>query len=65
MTFEQWWDRLTPKEHMVLGINNARFVWQAAVEAERNRLASQCERLPFGNTAHSFAAWIREGGAHD
>lgn len=62
MTFNQWWDTLTPKEHMVLGQANAKFVWDSAVQVERERLAKQCERLPFGNTAHSFAAWIREGG---
>ena len=30
MTFDQWWQTLTPAEHKTIGINNARFVWQAA-----------------------------------
>lgn len=36
--------------------------WQRAMEAERGRLARECERLPFGQTAASFAVWIRNGG---
>ena len=29
---------------------------------ERNRLAKECALLPFGDTAASFAVWIRNGG---
>lgn len=36
--------------------------WQLAIQAERNRLARECELLPFGDTAASFAVWIRNGG---
>jgi hypothetical protein len=25
-----------------------------------NEIAAKCEKLPFGDTAHSFANWIRE-----
>jgi hypothetical protein len=25
-----------------------------------NEIATKCEKLPFGDTAHSFANWIRE-----
>ena len=32
------------------------------IQAERERLAMLCERLPFGDTGQSFAAWIRNGG---
>ena len=32
MTFEQWWATLTPQEHSLIGVNNARFVWQQAFE---------------------------------
>jgi hypothetical protein len=36
MTFDQWWQTLTPAEQKTIGINNARFVWQAAIaEAEQ------------------------------
>lgn len=35
------------------------------IQAERERLAMLCERMPFGNTAHSFAAWIRRGGTDE
>ena len=30
MTFDEWWATLTPAEHKVIGVNNAKFVWQAA-----------------------------------
>lgn len=33
MTFEEWWASLTEKEQRVIGINNAKFVWQKACEA--------------------------------
>lgn len=33
MTFEEWWATLTPAEHKVIGVNNAKFVWNAAVDA--------------------------------
>lgn len=29
---------------------------------ERDRIARECARLPFGDTAASFAAWIAQGG---
>jgi len=32
------------------------------IEAERNRLARECAMLPFGDTAASFAVWIKNGG---
>ena len=30
-------------------------------KAERERIASLIERMPFGDTSMSFAAWIRHG----
>lgn len=30
--------------------------------AERDRIARECAKLPFGDTAASFAAWIAQGG---
>lgn len=36
--------------------------YQLAIQQERDRLAAECERLPFGDTAHSFSTWIRNGG---
>lgn len=29
------------------------------LQAERDRLASQIDRMPFGDTAASFSIWIR------
>jgi hypothetical protein len=28
--------------------------------AKTEQIATSCERLPFGDTAHSFAIWIRK-----
>lgn len=36
--------------------------YQLAIQQERDRLAAECERLPFGDTAHSFSTWIKNGG---
>ena len=30
------------------------------LQAEREQLASQIDRMPFGDTAASFSIWIRE-----
>ena len=30
-------------------------------QKERERIANQIDRMPFGDTAASFAVWIREG----
>ena len=34
---------------------------QLLLQAERERIANQIDRMPFGDTAASFAIWIREG----
>ena len=36
MTFEQWWQTLTPAEQKMLGYHNAKFVWQAAQKEKNN-----------------------------
>jgi len=37
--------------------------FEALVRAdERDRLAKECALLPFGDTAASFAVWIKNGG---
>jgi hypothetical protein len=35
---------------------------ELVIEAERKRLATECAMLPFGDTAASFAVWIKNGG---
>ena len=44
MTFQQWWQTLTPAEHKTIGINNARFVWRAAI-AEASKQEPVCDRI--------------------
>ena len=34
---------------------------QLLLQAERERIANQIDRMPFGDTAASFAVWIRAG----
>lgn len=60
MNFEQWWTQLPEREKMVLGMNNAKFVWNESKKHSFHDLAKQIEQMPFGNTSHSFAVWIRE-----
>jgi hypothetical protein len=60
MTFKQWWDQLTPKEQQILGKNNAEFVWKQSRRNALEDIARQIEQMPFGNTSHSFAVWIRD-----
>jgi hypothetical protein len=35
MTFDDWWEQLPTAEQKLIGINNARFVWQ---EAQKNQI---------------------------
>lgn len=54
-----------------LGHDRAKFIdalkhFEALVRAdERDRLAKECALLPFGDTAASFAVWIKNGGIHE
>ena len=32
MNFYDWWDQLTSKEQMLIGKNNAKFVWDQAMD---------------------------------
>lgn len=41
--------------------NGIKNMMDLAVKAERERIASQIDRMPFGDTAASFAVWIRAG----
>jgi hypothetical protein len=59
MTFEQWWDRLTQKEQTMIGLNNAKFVWNEAQKELKLSMAKEIEQMPFGNTSQSFSAWVR------
>jgi hypothetical protein len=35
---------------------------ELALQQERSRLADKVSSMPFGDTAKSFAAWLRRGG---
>ena len=35
------------------------------IQQERNRLAEKVSSMPFGDTAQSFATWLRRGGKDD
>jgi hypothetical protein len=59
MTFEQWWGRLTQKEQTMIGLNNAKFVWNEAQKELKLSMAKEIEQMPFGNTSQSFSAWVR------
>lgn len=59
MTFQQWWERLTLKEQNMIGLNNAKFVWDEAQKELKMCMAKEIEQMPFGNTSESFSAWVR------
>ena len=60
MTFDQWWATLTPKEQLLLGLNNAKFVWQQSSKAQRELDAALCEKLGIeGYGSLAIAAAIR------
>lgn len=40
--------------------NDLREIYKAGAQDERERLAKKIEKLPFGDTAQSFAVWVRE-----
>jgi hypothetical protein len=35
---------------------------ELAIQQEKNRLAEKVSSMPFGDTAKSFATWLRRGG---
>ena len=35
---------------------------ELALQQERSRLADKVSSMPFGDTAKSFASWLRRGG---
>ena len=43
MNFHEWWATLSPKEQLILGTNNARFVWQQAREACAKDIFEMCK----------------------
>jgi hypothetical protein len=59
MDFEQWWETLTTREQNMIGVNNAEFVWGCAQMHLKDKLATAIQKMPFGNTSDSFAAYVR------
>jgi len=62
MKFDDWWAGLTQAEQKMIGVNNARFVWNSAVEA----CAKVCEKFGYDNhhgvITDQIATAIRAGG---
>ena len=49
------WDNIDPQWHyMYRGLYTS-----DQINAKLEAMAVECERMPFGDTAQSFAAWIR------
>jgi hypothetical protein len=62
MTFDRWWNLLTTREQSVIGKNNARFVWDEAVQSEREECAKLVEKAGIdGYGTLAAAAIIRKG----
>jgi hypothetical protein len=51
-----------PNEFAIVGNDSIKAFAALVIEAERKRLATECAMLPFGDTAASFAVWIKNGG---
>lgn len=66
MTFDQWWDSLSTREQNMIGINNAKFIWAEASQAQRELDAALCEKLGIeGYGSLAIAAAIRnENSGH-
>lgn len=63
MTFDQWWATLTPKEQLVLGRNNAQFVWNCALDScasilDKNAMA--CDNPIYRSLLQANADAIKE-----
>jgi hypothetical protein len=66
--FNKWWDEdVLTEDNPFNGGTPAYWAWEgwcAAVKAERNatldEIADKIGKMPFGDTAASFAVWIRE-----
>ena len=41
--------------------DEVRLIIEGTLQQERERIANQIDRMPFGDTAASFSIWIREG----
>ena len=51
MTFDQWWATLTEKEQREIGLHNAKFVWNGAVDEcakVANSYEPRCDTCPSG-----------------
>jgi hypothetical protein len=65
MTFEEWWGNLSDAEQKLIGINNARFVWEEAQKTKINVIALPNYTMArFGNKI-AIMSTNGEGGAFD
>ena len=56
MTFDEWWSSLTAKERYVIGINNAKFVWESAAKNEREECEKRLEAVGCDHCAANIRA---------
>lgn len=56
MTFDEWWSSLTAKERYVIGINNAKFVWENAAKNEREECAKWLDAMGYDHCAANVRA---------
>ena len=61
MNFDQWWATLTIKEQTTIGRNNAKFVWQSAIEAIEVIAKAEIARISplYSPTAENIIRAIR------
>jgi hypothetical protein len=63
MKFDDWWAGLTQAEQKMIGVNNAKFVWNSAFNACAVIAEDEIERVRpvFSATAHNILQRIRSG----
>lgn len=54
------WERYKPQQLAVATGVTSPNETTTAINDKLEAMALECERMPFGDTATSFAAWIRE-----
>ena len=57
MTFEEWWAQQPPKRVAEMYAHDARAVWEAAANAEREACAQLCDAQHFGGDHDDDLAW--------
>jgi hypothetical protein len=65
MKFEEWWGTISDAEQKLIGINNARFVWEEAQKTNLNVIALPNYTMARFGDKIAIMSTHGEGGAFD